>query len=52
MAEPVFYPKFSDEEVRSRWRKVRDAMDAAHFDGLLVYGSYFFKCLSAIVLKC
>ena len=40
MAEPVFYPKFSDEEVRSRWQKIRDAMDAAQFDGLLVYGAY------------
>jgi len=40
MINRVHFPKFSDQEVQSRWQKIRDAMEERQFDCLLIYGAY------------
>jgi len=40
MVNRVHFPSFSDEEYQSRWRKIRDAMEARGLDCLLIYGAY------------
>ena len=40
MFNRVHFPKFSDQEVQSRWQKIRDAMEERQFDCLLIYGAY------------
>ena len=40
MPNRVFFPKFSDAEYRSRWQRIRDAMDTRALDCLVIYGGH------------
>lgn len=40
MTNRVYYPKFSDAEYASRWRRIREAMAERNLDCLIIYGAY------------
>ena len=40
MTTRVYYPKFSDAEIASRWQRIRAAMDQRGLDCLVIYGAY------------